>query len=225
MAVIQDDCENIEFLDENLINSTSSSQESDEAGDYKSRIVRYRRKIKTLKEQIDRQKKKEEKNKDRDILSDIFNDDQIEHLITGSSRGRFWSDKTVQTAIQLKFACGETGYSLLLKNKLPYPSLRTLRDRLSSLKFESGVLSEMFEFLKIKVATYKEHHKICALSFDEMSIVPGRQYDNSTDKMYGNVTFPDKSFDSAKANHSLVFMLAGVAGRWKQIVASYFTGM
>lgn len=83
----------------------------------------------------------------------------------------------------------------------------------------------MFEFLKIKVASYKDHHKICALSFDEMSIVKGRQYDNSTDKIYGNVTFPDSSFDSEKANHSLVFMLAGVAGRWKQIVASYFTGM
>lgn len=46
-----------------------------------------------------------------------------------------------------------------------------------------------------------------------MSIVEGRLYDRSADKMFGNVTFPDKTFDSPKANHSLVFMLAGVAGR------------
>lgn len=32
-----------------------------------------------------------------------------------------------------------------------------------------------------------------------MSIVEGRLYDRSTDKMFGNVTFPDKTFDSPKA--------------------------
>lgn len=86
------------------------------------------------------------------------------------------------------------------------------------------MLDEIFEFLGVKVSGFKAHHNICALSFDEMSIVEGRQYDNSTDKIYGNITFPDKSFDTAKATHSLVFMIAGVAGRWKQVVASYFTG-
>lgn len=63
-----------------------------------------------------------------------------------------------------------------------------------------------------------------ALSFGEMSLVEGRQYGISLDKMQGMITFPDKSFDIQKANHGLIFMIAGVAGRWKQPVAYYFTG-
>lgn len=87
--------------------------------------------------------------------------DQIEALLRGSSRGMFWSEETVETALKLKFACHNTGYNLLLQNKIPLPSIRTLQSRVSELKFGSGILTEIFDFLKIKVAAYKEEHKVC----------------------------------------------------------------
>ena len=58
---------------------------------------------------------------------------------------------------------------------------------------------------------------------DEMSISAGTFYDASTNTIIGNVTLPDHDA-SIFATHSLVFMLAGIASRWKQVVAYYFTG-
>lgn len=67
----------------------------------------------------------------------------------------------------------------------------------------------MFQFLQAKTEGWKPHHKICALTFDEMNLTKGWKYDISTDRMYGNVTFPDSSFDKERATYGLVFMLAG----------------
>lgn len=147
----------------------------------------------------------------------LFREEQPE------ARGSPWGKETIETALQLKFACGENGYNLLLKNKLPLPTLRTLRHRLVDLKFDTGISDDMFEFLKLKTPNWKPIHKICALSFDEMSLVEDWKYDVSTNKFFGNTTFPDEHFDKEKATHALVFMLGGVAGRWKQVVAYEFT--
>lgn len=166
--------------------------------------------------------------KDRDVLSEIFRDDQIEGLIRGtkpdSTRGMKWSDETVQEALKLKFLCRQNGYNQLLKLKLPFPSLRTLSDRISSLKFKYGIFDDIIEFLGVKITSFKEIHKIGSLSIDEMSIVEGLQYDRGLDQMLGNITFPDENMGQKPASKALVFMVAGVGGRWKQVVGFHFTG-
>ena len=55
-----------------------------------------------------------------------------------------------------------------------------------------------------------------------MSISAGTFYDASTNTIIGNVTLPDHD-TSIFATHSLVFMLVGIASRWKQVVTYYFT--
>lgn len=60
----------------------------------------------------------------------------------------------------------------------------------------------------------------CMLVSDEKSITPGQCYDTGTNTYYGNVTLPG---DTGIENHALVFMLAGISARWKQVVAYYFT--
>lgn len=218
---------------DNLFEDTESEDENSEI--YETSLEQanlkmksYRKEIRNLKQKITRLEKKNAEIKNRDILAEIFNEDQIEALIRGnkpdSTRGLCWSDATVEAALQLKFLCHENGYNLLLKNKIPLPALRTLRDRLSHLKLNYGVLDEMIQFLKVKTAAFSDVHKLCSLSIDEMSIVEGIRYDSSLDTMLGKITFPDQHQGSKTASKALVFMLAGTAGRWKQVVGYHFTG-
>lgn len=119
----------------------------------------------------------------------------------------------------MKFACGTSDYSELLKQRHPLLSFRTLRRRkLENLKFRSGLIDEIFNFLRIKVSQFeKETDKDCMLVLDEMSIIARNIYDNSTKEMLGQVSLPEHS------GEALVFLIAGLASRWKQIVAYYFT--
>jgi hypothetical protein len=89
------------------------------------------------------------------------------------------------------------------------------------LKFNSGILTEVFNFLKIKVESFNEIQKDCVLVLDELAITPGKYYDTSMNMYFGDVTLP---LHAGIATHVLVFMLAGINSRWKQMVAYYFTG-
>jgi hypothetical protein len=84
-------------------------------------------------------------------VNKFMNIDQQKFLCKKSRKGCKWSSATVKNALQLHFACGPTGYRALLSQKYPLPSLRTLRRSIQFLKFESGILTEVFQFLAIKV--------------------------------------------------------------------------
>lgn len=159
------------------------------------------------------------------IFWQLFNKDQFMALKKKQDRKstKFmkWSNKTVTNALKLKFSCGNNGYKELLQQGFPLPSIRTLQRRLQNLKFDSGVLYEVFEFLKIKVETFKSHERECVLVLDEMAITPGKVFDTSLNKYFGDVTLPGHT---GMATHVLVFMLGGVTTRWKQVVAYHFTG-
>lgn len=74
----------------------------------------------------------------------------------------------------MKFSCGTSGYLELLKQRHPLPSLRTLTRRLENLKFRSGLIDEIFYFLRIKVSQFgKETDKDSMLVLDEMSVIAG----------------------------------------------------
>lgn len=92
-------------------------------------------------------KNKVNNDKYKKALNIVFNDDQIEALFTKRQNVRNWSNETIKRALQLKFVCGANGYDELIRQKIPLPSLRTLRRRLEYLKFEPGILDPMFKFL------------------------------------------------------------------------------
>lgn len=56
---------------------------------------------------------------------------------------------------------------------------------------------------------------------DEMSITPGKKYDTAIHSFLGNVILPNHTDITT---HGSVFMLVGLASRWKQIVGYFFTG-
>lgn len=63
--------------------------------------------------------------------------------------------------------------------------------------------------------------RLCSLTLDELSIESKYEFDATTGSIMGGVTFPGSS---GAANHAIVFMLSGIASRWKQTIAYHFTG-
>lgn len=185
------------------------------------RMINMRRKMKALRKTIGTLQTKFN-NKYKAVLNSVFTDDQIQALFTKKRSIRNWSHKTVYRALQLKFVCGNNGYEQLIQQGYPLPSLRTLRRRLEDFKFEPGISKEMFKFLARKKPYFENETDLeCGLVFDEMAITPNKCYNSSTGSLIVNITFLN---EKGNATHALVFMLVGIASRWKHVVGYHFTG-
>ena len=92
---------------------------------------------------------------------------------------------------------------------------------MESIKFKSGILVEVFDLLKIKVASLNDFNCDCCLTLDEMKITSKVEYDKASDIYMGRVDLPNRN---GKAEHGLAFMLSGICQRWKQVNCYYFTG-
>lgn len=120
----------------------------------------------------------------------IFSDDQMLALTKKSSRGVQWSNDTIKKALRLKFACGSTGYTELLAQKIPLPSERTLRRKLEGMDFEEGICNEAFEQLREAVEHFEDDRSMDAvLGLDEMAIRPSRELDPSSKRYCGVSSF------------------------------------
>lgn len=131
------------------------------------RIASMTRTIKCLNEQLAKERKekcklkKENKKTEREKsvlgskISKVFNKDQLDSLRRGSNRGSKWSNETIKKALQIRFASSSTGHYLLLEQHQPSSSLRSLRRRLECVSMEPGMLEEVFDILRIKVAFMK----------------------------------------------------------------------
>jgi hypothetical protein len=152
-------------------------------------------------------------------LGRFLNHDQRSALSKKSTRGSKWSSVTVKNALKLHFACGPSGYKELLCQRYPLPSHRTLLRSMQHVRFDSGILNEVFHYLAIKTSSMKAEERECCLTLDEMSIAAGVDFDIRSGSFIGDVTLPGHS---GAATHGLVFMLGGIATRWKQTVAYYY---
>ena len=154
-------------------------------------------------------------------VRNFLHHDQLKALSRSTKRGIKWSTATIKSGLALHFTCGPTGYKELLSQHYPLPSRRTLLRSMQHIEFHSGVLSEVFAYLSIKVKSMCDEERECVLSVDEMSIKAAVEFDNRSGHFIGDVTLPEHS---GVATHALVFMLGGISTRWKQIVAYFFTG-
>ena len=132
-----------------------------------------------------------------------------------------WSNTTIKKALKIRFTAGPTGYKTLKNMQIPLPAMRTLQGRMQRVKFEPGILEEVFAFLKLKAAGMGEMERECVLTLDEMAITPSVELHMGSGKLYGDVTLPGHT---GPATHACVFMLAGTTTRWKQIVAYHYSG-
>lgn len=150
-----------------------------------------------------------------------FKEDQIRCIIYKYKKISYWSNDTVMDAMKLRFACGSQGYQDLLNRGFPFPSIRTLSEKMENLKFLPGqIIPEILKFLEIKVTHLKDIWKHCLLVLDEMSITEGLFLDPATNTMLGKNTLGNTEENATK---TLVFLLAGLSARWKQVIRYEFT--
>lgn len=126
----------------------------------------------------------------RQILHQVFNNDQIKWLQNNSFKRRVyrWSEETIKKALRLKFSCTEN-YKELLNQNIPLPSKRTLQRSIETLNFQPGICDDIFQALRDKVLQFQDdREKNCMLTLDEISIAPGEKIDESTNLLIGNAT-------------------------------------
>ena len=149
----------------------------------------------TIENLLDEVKRLKKENLKLQIMSEkireIFHDDQISKLLMPPSSLVHWSDEMLSIAIKAYYTCGSTGYNYLRKTmKIPLPAISTLQSHLSKISCEPGTLNDFFKMMKIKVDSMEERDKLCSVSLDEMSIMPKREFDMTTQSYYGFVTLP-----------------------------------
>lgn len=145
--------------------------------------------------------------------------DQLD-IINGKKTPK-WSNATLKKALMIRSKGGQQLLKYVNKHVVPLPSNATIKRRLSNLKIKPGILDVNLKTLKKDVSTLSEHQKRFVLIYDEKAIVPGVQIDNTTHQLIGYNTLPESK---EKAVNAMVFLLTGVAVRFKRVVAVHFMG-
>lgn len=159
-----------------------------------NRLEKSRQLLKRHVRRLTDEKKKLAQDNLKTKLKRMFNDDQIQLLLGKHSRASKWSNNTILKALQLKFSCGSNGYKALLAQQHPLPSERTLRRKKEGVNFEEGILEDVFDILKKQISLFKDdREKDAMIAIDEMSLVPGKQFDPSTLSHIGDASMPDSS--------------------------------
>ncbi|KAK3920930.1 DNA transposase [Frankliniella fusca] len=156
----------------------------------------------------------------RDNYCPWLNKTQQMLLFSKSTRGVKWDPALIRTGLILKMKCGIKGYSAFVKQFPLLPSARSLQQTVQFIKFDSGLLDEIFDLLESILKEFPDVLRDCILVADEMAIAEGVRYCQSLKKFVGDSTFPTHS---GRATKALLFVLAGVCKRWKVTVAVYFT--
>jgi len=123
-----------------------------------------------------------------------------------------------QLALTLHFHCP----TLLnfLRRSYNLPSLRTLKKVIRQNNMKPGLNDFVFNFIKLKVSSFKLNALDCVLYVDQMSLQTYLYYNISQDSIVGfNQSSSHKTYD--KASQALVFMIEGVNYKWKQFIAYY----
>lgn len=103
------------------------------------------------------------------------------------------------------------------------PSKMSIQRYLRQIPIDSGINEIVLSKLRESALKLDDLDKYCCLSFDEMFLAKGFQYDESTDKVFGYVDMGSLGRYNEFGTRALVFMLQGLHKSWKQPVAFYYT--
>lgn len=154
-------------------------------------------------------------------LTKFLSSEQIATLTMEKKCIKKWSSEGIIKGLKLRFALGKKGYNFMRETGYPAPSYSTLNKRVSSVKFNFGVLNSIVDLHHKKVEHMSEIERDCALTVDEMEIAGDLDFDRSTKSFVGRVTLGDTS---KTGNHLTVVVLRGLNTPWKQIIACHITG-
>ncbi len=130
-------------------------------------------------------------------------------------RGRRWTSAQKAFALSLMHSSPKT-YRLLQK-VFALPSTRAVQN----INIYPGINQNIMEALRIKTAKMSDQDKQVALVIDEMSMRQSLSYDRRRDLIEGVSEGVTRGTDLA--NHAIVFMIRGLAKKWKQPIAYYLS--
>ena len=103
------------------------------------------------------------------------------------------------------------------------PCEGTLLHDLRKMNINPGFSDSVLEALSMKVRAMDEMNHNVAIAFDEMSIKQGLMYNPGTDRVEGFEDFGDIGQTKYIANHTTVFMVRGLASKWKQPIGYFLS--
>ncbi|XP_034253768.1 uncharacterized protein LOC117652783 [Thrips palmi] len=132
----------------------------------------------------------------------------------------------IKSGLQLRFACGTSGYETVLKSPAlmkKQPSVRTLQRRTEHIAFEPGLQIDIISALREKVkALPDQRDRDCNLFFDAMATKARLDFDIGTKSYLGRSTLPGLE-NPDLACKGEIWMFGGIRQKWKQIVAWHLT--
>lgn len=135
-------------------------------------------------------------------------------------RGRRFTMSDKILALSIHKQSGK-GYRFLSKI-FSLPSRKTLNSLLKKIPLNCGINKAIFNHLKSKVSRMSTVDKLCVLMFDEVSLEAGLAYNQQYDCIDGCVDFGEGNRKPHFADHAIVFMLKGIARKWKMPICFAF---
>lgn len=139
-----------------------------------------------------------------------------------NKRGRRYTVDNKMFALSLYYK-SPAAYKLL-SNTFQLPSISMLSKWLRKNQSDTGFDTSLIDALKLKVENMTVRDKTCALLIDEMSIKSNLYYNSASDKIIGFEDTGDDDRTRTIASSVLVFMVSGLASRWKQPLGFFFVG-
>ncbi|KAJ8959567.1 hypothetical protein NQ314_006216 [Rhamnusium bicolor] len=103
------------------------------------------------------------------------------------------------------------------------PSIRILKDVLSAIPFECGMIKLVLEHLKLQADKMEELDRCCTLIFDEVSLSRGFYYESHRQKICGFGDLGTLGQNEKMLRTMLVFMVKGIKKSYKMPVSFFFT--
>ncbi|XP_067215269.1 uncharacterized protein [Linepithema humile] len=127
-----------ETTDVTMRDTTSNEKLNEKIKSYEEHIKKLKKSLnKTVVERNILKRKLQKRNA---RFNQIFNEDQRDFITRNTQRGALWSAETITKALRLYAACGQKGYEEVRRQNLPYPSIRTLQNRIQGLKFNPDTI-------------------------------------------------------------------------------------
>ena len=101
--------------------------------------------------------------------------------------------------------------------------MRTLQHDLQKMSIEPGFVENVFVALGQKVCIFGDTDRFVSLVFDEMSIKDGLVYNEMKDQIDGFEDFGHLGMTKYIANHDTVFVVQGLASKWKQPIGYFLS--
>lgn len=107
-------------------------------------------------------------------------------------------------------------------NIMVLPSLSTLTRHSAKMIFRTGIVPQLFSFIKEKVKEWPERDLLCSFGFDETALKSILEYSSTDDEIIGFVELGSLR-RPIFASHALTFMVRGIHRPFKQPVAHFYT--